>query len=229
MSLFTTHSQPILSHSRVVCRKILILISLCSDDLSVHLRAAQLALLRLYDEVTTPAPYTFPRPPPTVSSSGAREDVIKPLLVVMTAETGVVEKLQALDERHQFEIILSPSAEFTREEQEEYTKLFVPPPETPATSRRWIQATLYDASPGLRLALSRQLISELFVYAKLADAFVVSGNSNLGRLALLLAGEEGAMGYGIHEDARRRVLGGRVRSIDLPYYPTAYRERVFLP
>lgn len=199
------------------------------DDVSVYFRAAQLATARLYDPHFTPPPHTFPLP--TATSP-------KPLLVVMTAESGVLEKLAALDKRGQFEIILSPAmhGEFGAGEEEEFSQLFVPasstfPPAARPTarslsrhpnqavralSRRWEQQALYKASPGLRLALSRQLIAELTVYARLADAFVVSGNSNLGRLALLLAGE-------------RAARGGRVRSIDVPWYPTTYRPAIFPP
>ncbi|EJD50136.1 hypothetical protein AURDEDRAFT_112280 [Auricularia subglabra TFB-10046 SS5] len=187
------------------------------DDVSVYFRAAQLATARLYDSQLSPPPHTFPLP--TASSP-------KPLLVVMTAETGVLEKLAALDKRGQFDMILSPAmdGEFGAGEEEEFSQLFVPqsttsPAARPAAQtldRRWEQQALYKASPGLRLALSRQLIAELTVYAQMADAFVVSGNSNLGRLALLLAGEEAAR-------------SGRVRSIDVPWYPTTYRPAIFPP
>ncbi|EJD50137.1 hypothetical protein AURDEDRAFT_112281 [Auricularia subglabra TFB-10046 SS5] len=229
------------------------------DDLSVYFDACHLALNLLYTPSVSPSPHKF-KPP---AANGT-----KPLLVVMSAEAGIVEKLQALDKKSEFEIILSPSleGELTAAQQEEYTRIFFPPPKTeipsnlttlsasttpavtttpstrttlpstaslpttrPADSnhvtrerqRRWQQGMLYQASHGLRLALTRQLIAELTVYARMTDGFVVSGNSNLGRLAQLLAGEEGAVS--------RNGRAERVRSIDVPFYPTLYRAAIFPP
>lgn len=231
------------------------------DDLSVYFNACQLALKLLYTPSVSPSPHRF-KPP--------AENGSKPLLVVMSAEAGIVEKLEALDKKKQFEIILSPSleGELTAVQEEEYTRIFFPPPKTetstansslsdsttpaptttmtPATltalhsttsiptttpaasshatrehERRWQQGMLYQASRGLRLALTRQLIAELTVYSRMTDGFVVSGNSNLGRLAQLLAGEEGAVS--------RNGRAERVRSIDVPFYPTMYRAAIFPP
>ncbi|KZV96394.1 hypothetical protein EXIGLDRAFT_747650 [Exidia glandulosa HHB12029] len=191
------------------------------DDLSVYFRAAQLALSRLYVKELTPTPF-----PVRTSSSP------KPLLVVMTAETGIVESLIALDTKHEFEIILSPAEELTSKETAEFDRLFGTTHETTPLSvrsrsllsQRWLQKDFLRASPGLRLALTRQLVAELIVYSKYADAFVVSGNSNMGRIALLLAGEEGAMGPSGH-----RATGGRVRSIDVPWFPGVWFMSPFAP
>ncbi|KZV95063.1 hypothetical protein EXIGLDRAFT_821722 [Exidia glandulosa HHB12029] len=179
-----------------------------SDDMNVYFQAIQVAIGRLYEPELTPG--AFPRP-----STGNQ----KPLVVVMTAEPGVTEQLSALDKRNEFDFILTPSSELTPEQQEEYDRVFN---STRAMYRRWDQKDLDNASLNLRLALTRQLIAELTVYSRMADAFVVSGNSNLGRLALTLAGEEGALGL-----PGQRIFGGRVRSIDVPFYPTTWRTSIF--
>lgn len=150
---------------------------------------------------------------------------MKPLLVVMTAESGIVESLIELDTEQEFEIVLSPSEDFTPAEQSEFDRIFRNGTSTTRSLRsRWTQKDFLKASPGLRLALTRQLVAELIVYSKYADAFVVSGNSNMGRLALLIAGEEGAMGPPGH-----RATGGRVRSIDVPWYPGMWFQSPFAP
>ncbi|EJD45610.1 hypothetical protein AURDEDRAFT_165467 [Auricularia subglabra TFB-10046 SS5] len=176
-----------------------------NDDLSVYLQAARLAHARLYDRTLTPNPWT------------ARKDGDpRPLLVVWTAESGVVEKLTALDVKREFDIILTPSAEFTPAQLEEYQRVFNSTG-TPTLARRWEQKELSSASLDLRLAITRQLIAELYVYSRHTDAAIVSGNSNLGRMALLLGGAVGALGYPNHS-----AVGGRIRSIDVPFYPTTW-------
>ncbi|KZV78792.1 hypothetical protein EXIGLDRAFT_783262 [Exidia glandulosa HHB12029] len=182
-----------------------------SDDMNVYFQAIQVAIGRLYEPDLTPG--AFPRP-----TAGSQ----KPLVVVMTAEPGVTEQLSALDKHNEFDFILTPSSELTSEQQEEYDRVFNSTSATHAIHRRWDQKDLEKASLSLRLALTRQLIAELTVYSRLADAFVVSGNSNLGRLALTLAGEEGALGL-----PGQRIFGGRVRSIDVPFYPTTWRTSIF--
>lgn len=177
--------------------------------MSIYYRAVELALARLYEPEFTADP--FPKP--------AGEGLKKPLVVVMTAETGVVESLEALDKDKRFEFLLTPSNEFSVAEQEEFDRVMA---SAPALARRWDQNDLPNASLALRLAITRQLIAELTVYSRHADAFIVSGNSNLGRLALTLSGEEGALGR-----PGQRVLGGRVRSIDVPFYPTTWPRSIF--
>ncbi|KAH7094175.1 hypothetical protein BKA62DRAFT_720962 [Auriculariales sp. MPI-PUGE-AT-0066] len=158
-----------------------------------------------------------------------------------------------------FDVVQSPSFELSLEHESEYIKMFGAinsvvyrptdvEPSAPlpvaaehsansssahALESRWSQEQQSKLSLGLRLALSRQLIAELTVYSRMADAFVVSGNSNLGRLALLLGGVEGAIGYGVKEDLlgdhspmqlARRTIGGRIRSVDVPWFATSYRK-----
>ncbi|KZV80890.1 hypothetical protein EXIGLDRAFT_780389 [Exidia glandulosa HHB12029] len=181
------------------------------DDLAVYFHAAQLALARLYSPHLTSRPF--------LPNTGLR-----PLLIVMTAESGIVEKLVELDTQQEFEIVLRPSEDFSPDELSEYNRVLRPNTTSTTSSlqRRWLQQDFLKASPALRQALTRQLVAELIVYSKYADAFVVSGNSNMGRLALLIAGEEGAMGPPGH-----RATGGRVRSIDVPWYPGMWFESPF--
>ncbi|EJD37837.1 hypothetical protein AURDEDRAFT_173112 [Auricularia subglabra TFB-10046 SS5] len=192
------------------------------DDLSVYFHAAKLAVARLYDKAFTDKP--FP--------ARTRFDP-KPLLVIMTAETGLVEKLTELDTNHEFEIVLSPSEELSKDEKAEYDRLYGPSHarrglaaasghSSPRTMRRWTQSDFLRASHELRLALTRQLVAELTVYSRYADAFVVTGNSNLGRLAQVIAGAEASLGT-----PARRAVGGRVRSIDVPFYPTMQFAQLF--
>lgn len=173
-----------------------------SGDLTPYFHAIELAYNRLFDTDVTPHPF-----PPGV----------RPLVVVMSAEAGLTDRLRALDDAGAYEFILSPAnADFTPDEQAEYDRILG------AARGSWSQALLRRASPALRKALTRQLVAELTVYSRYADAFVVSGNSNLGRLALALAGEEGAMGMpGKHR------FGGRVRSIDVPFFPTMRLESIY--
>ncbi|EJD45878.1 hypothetical protein AURDEDRAFT_124352 [Auricularia subglabra TFB-10046 SS5] len=178
-------------------------------DMQVYFDAAQEAAARLYDPVLA----THPFPAPV-------DNATRPLLVVMTAEAGVLEAISALDVRGAFEIVASPVDHlFSPSERAEYGRLFSAPS---SNGSSWRQENLADASQDLRLAITRSLIVELTVYSRHADAFVVSGNSNLGRLALVLSGEEGALG-----PPGLREFGGRVRSLDVPYYPTAFRKYSF--
>ncbi|KZV89492.1 hypothetical protein EXIGLDRAFT_771683 [Exidia glandulosa HHB12029] len=147
-----------------------------------------------------------------------RKGFARPMLSSSARSPSRPSMTGALDKRNDFDFILTPSSELTIEQQEEYDRVF----NSASVTRRWNQKDLDNASLSLRLALTRQLIAELTVYSRLADAFVVSGNSNLGRLALTLAGEEGALGL-----PGQRIFGGRVRSIDVPFYPTTWRTSIF--
>ncbi|KAH7087281.1 hypothetical protein BKA62DRAFT_627755 [Auriculariales sp. MPI-PUGE-AT-0066] len=221
------------------------------DDLDAYYEACRLALIRLA------TPHYPPIIPPNVSSTRVEAPATRrqrPLLVVMSAEAEVLDRIRALDAAATgmftgetggvFDVVQSPSFELSPEHEREYVKMFgaingkVYRPSDPEPSElvptaeatishgmrhtlesRWSQNQLKKVSLGLRLALSRQLIAELTVYSRMAGAFVVSGNSNLGRLALLLGGVEGSLGYGVSEDL--------IRSVDVPWFPTAYRKGIF--
>ncbi|GAA5942177.1 uncharacterized protein JCM15063_002031 [Sporobolomyces koalae] len=70
----------------------------------------------------------------------------------------------------------------------------------------------------LQIELTRYFVRDLTTLSKFADAFVVSGTSPTGVLSILLGGEEGAIGP---RDFEGGSFGGRVRSIDGHWIPTA--------
>lgn len=93
--------------------------------------------------------------------------------------------------------------------------------------------------PGLRLALARYYVRDLTVLALYSDAFIVSGTSQTGQLACLIAGTSPFFRALVRvkpdtphcrylgEDAvvgprgiNGRGLGGRVRSFDEPWRPS---------
>lgn len=117
--------------------------------------------------------------------------------------------------------------------------------------REWDQQVWnQDVPRELRVLLTRYFLRDLIVLSQHADAFVVSGSSlassprpdsrsfgtltsgcgfpigasPTGRLALLLSGEDGAIGP---RDLNGGSYGGRVRSIDGFWVPTARASSVF--
>ncbi|GAA6051715.1 hypothetical protein JCM3770_002697 [Rhodotorula araucariae] len=84
--------------------------------------------------------------------------------------------------------------------------------------RDWDQAVWNtDVPRALKVLLTRYFVRDLTTLALYADAFVVSAASPTGRLALLLSGEEGAVGP---RDFNGGSFGGRVRSVDAWWSPT---------
>ncbi|GAA5865953.1 hypothetical protein JCM1840_003356 [Sporobolomyces johnsonii] len=78
-----------------------------------------------------------------------------------------------------------------------------------------------------RVAHTQAFVRDLTLLAASAegvDAMVVSGASNIGRLAMLIGGKDAVIGP---RDARGRSLGGRIRSVDAHFYPTAYSSAVY--
>ncbi|BGP55564.1 hypothetical protein JCM8202v2_003169 [Rhodotorula sphaerocarpa] len=91
--------------------------------------------------------------------------------------------------------------------------------------REWDQQVWnQDVPRELRVLLTRYFLRDLIVLSQHADAFVVSGASPTGRLAMLLSGEDGAIGP---RDLNGGSYGGRVRSIDGFWVPTARASSVF--
>ncbi|GAA6025320.1 hypothetical protein JCM10207_006244 [Rhodosporidiobolus poonsookiae] len=83
----------------------------------------------------------------------------------------------------------------------------------------------FNALPLLeRVVHTQAFVRDLTVMAREADAAVVSGSSNIGRLAMLIAGKDAVIGL---RDPDGRSLGGRVRSVDAHFYPTAYSSAVY--
>ncbi|BGP35676.1 hypothetical protein JCM10296v2_007528 [Rhodotorula toruloides] len=88
----------------------------------------------------------------------------------------------------------------------------------------------FNALPLLsRVAHTQAFVRDLTLLAQAeeggVDAAVVSGASNVGRLAMLIAGEEAVLGPSDPETGR--PLGGRIRSVDAHFYPTAYSSAVY--
>lgn len=73
------------------------------------------------------------------------------------------------------------------------------------------QRTFNELPQSLRTTLARFYVRDLTVLSLYADAFIVSGKSNTGQLAMVIAGEDAVIGF--------RGLGGRIRSVDLPWSP----------
>ncbi|GAA5935417.1 hypothetical protein JCM3775_006268 [Rhodotorula graminis] len=88
----------------------------------------------------------------------------------------------------------------------------------------WDQKRWNDEVPrGLKVLLARHFARDLTTLSLYADAFIVSAASPTGRLALLLSGEEGAVGP---RDFHGGSFGGRVRSVDAWWSPTARVQAV---
>ncbi|BGP66236.1 hypothetical protein NBRC10512v2_007644 [Rhodotorula toruloides] len=89
----------------------------------------------------------------------------------------------------------------------------------------------FNALPLLsRIAHTQAFVRDLTLLARSGeeegvDAAVVSGASNVGRLAMLIAGREAVMGP--RDEQTGRPLGGRIRSVDAHFYPTAYSSAVY--
>ncbi|BGP11686.1 hypothetical protein JCM10049v2_007606 [Rhodotorula toruloides] len=90
----------------------------------------------------------------------------------------------------------------------------------------------FNALPLLsRVAHTQAFVRDLTLLARSGeeeegvDAAVVSGASNVGRLAMLIAGKEAVMGP--RDEQTGRPLGGRIRSVDAHFYPTAYSSAVY--
>ncbi|BGP74099.1 hypothetical protein NBRC10513v2_007531 [Rhodotorula toruloides] len=88
----------------------------------------------------------------------------------------------------------------------------------------------FNALPLLsRVAHTQAFVRDLTLLAQEeggVDAAVVSGASNVGRLAMLIAGKDAVLGP---RDAQTgRPLGGRIRSVDAHFYPTAYSSAVYI-
>ncbi|KDE09361.1 hypothetical protein MVLG_00675 [Microbotryum lychnidis-dioicae p1A1 Lamole] len=83
----------------------------------------------------------------------------------------------------------------------------------------------FNRLPMLERVLHTQtFIRDLTLFSRDADAFIVSGSSNIGRLAMLIGGYEATIGP---KDEKGRSLGGRIRSIDAHWFPTAYSEALY--
>ncbi|GAA5918547.1 hypothetical protein JCM6882_009764 [Rhodosporidiobolus microsporus] len=93
-----------------------------------------------------------------------------------------------------------------------------------SSSGGYVQAS-FNALPLLeRVVHTQAFVRDLTIIAREVDAAVVSGASNVGRLAMLIAGKDAVTGP---TDENGRLLGGRIRSVDAHFYPTAYSSAVY--
>ncbi|GAA5886072.1 hypothetical protein JCM6882_004253 [Rhodosporidiobolus microsporus] len=103
----------------------------------------------------------------------------------------------------------------------------IPPPvgEAAKILSEWDQGVWNAELPrGLRVLLARYFVRDLTTLSLYSDAFVVSGASPTGRLALLLSGEDGAIGP---RDFHGGSFGGHVRSVDGWWIPTSKVEALW--
>ncbi|GAA5988488.1 hypothetical protein JCM11641_007168 [Rhodosporidiobolus odoratus] len=97
-------------------------------------------------------------------------------------------------------------------------------PEPTNLSAGYTQAA-FNALPLLeRVVHTQAFVRDLTIIAREVDAAVVSGASNVGRLAMLIAGKDAVTGP---VDTDGHALGGRIRSVDAHFYPTAYSSAVY--
>ncbi|KAI5480768.1 hypothetical protein MNV49_007174 [Pseudohyphozyma bogoriensis] len=90
--------------------------------------------------------------------------------------------------------------------------------------KTWNQAVFNALPHSLRVHLTRYFLRDLITLSLYADAFVVSGASHVGRLAMLIGAEDAVAGP---RDISGKGLGGRIRSVDTPWYPTSSPEALF--
>ncbi|GAA5833651.1 hypothetical protein JCM11251_003194 [Rhodosporidiobolus azoricus] len=99
-----------------------------------------------------------------------------------------------------------------------------PPPPAADLSTGYLQSA-FNALPLLeRVVHTQAFVRDLTIIAREVDAAVVSGASNVGRLGMLIAGKEAVTGPSSPEG---HSLGGRIRSVDAHFYPTAYSSAVY--
>ncbi|GAA6009432.1 uncharacterized protein JCM10292_004290 [Rhodotorula paludigena] len=98
------------------------------------------------------------------------------------------------------------------------------PPSPPDLRKGYTQAA-FNALPLLeRIVHTQAFVRDVTLLAREVDAAVVSGASNVGRLAMLIAGKEAVTGP---KDEFGVALGGRIRSVDAHFYPTAYATAIY--
>ncbi|GAA5912965.1 uncharacterized protein JCM6883_006272 [Sporobolomyces salmoneus] len=89
----------------------------------------------------------------------------------------------------------------------------------------YTQSTFNSKSLEERVEHTRAFVRDLaLLTSESVDALVVSGASNIGRLAMLIGGSDAVVGP---RDSLGRALGGKIRSIDAHWYPTSYPSSVY--
>ncbi|GAA5964568.1 hypothetical protein JCM21900_001901 [Sporobolomyces salmonicolor] len=169
-----------------------------------------------------------------------------PTLLVMTAELSVSALLAEIRLAQPFRIVQTPPphmiSEGTGQEQAQahgegqgsgpkaYTSGAAAPAPSPTDLAAGYTQSAFNALPlAERVAHTQAFVRDLTLLAFTSagegvDAMVVSGASNIGRLAMLIGGKDAATGP---RDVQGRSLGGRIRSVDAHFYPTAYSSAVY--
>lgn len=196
-----------------------------AGDLEVVYEGAANALRRLtHSSITSPG-YSRSRPnifPPTAT----------PTLVALTNNETLFSVFTSKSSLSEYNIVRTSPPPFDELRQfNEILRLEVTPDLQPPKGnankllREWDQQIWNEDVPReLKVLLTRYFVRDLIVMAQHADAFVVSGASPTGRLAILLSGEDGAIGP---RDLNGGSFGGRVRSVDGWWSPTARAGSVF--
>lgn len=194
-------------------------------DLAVVLEGAADAARRLTHSSVQAPGYSRTRPNLFPSTS-------TPTLVALTSNETLFSLLTSSAPADQFNVVRTSPAPYDELRpfndilRLEVTADLLPPKGHAASIlREWDQKIWNSDVPReLQILLTRYFVRDLIVLSQHADAFVVSGASPTGRLALLLAGEDGAVGP---RDLNGGSYGGRVRSVDGYWVPTARAQSVF--
>ncbi|GAA6013914.1 hypothetical protein JCM11491_000471 [Sporobolomyces phaffii] len=214
-------------------------------NLTVYLEAAHDAHRRLVSKEA---------PPLSANSAAVSRfsTHARPTLLLMTAEPGIAEQLASLPLAKPFDIVETPAAlgpalngdtggsERLKAVDSErgktggsgggpkaYAGGAVPIQAQNSTDLRdgYSQSTFNSRPLEERVEHTQAFVRDLALLTSIeVDALVVSGASNIGRLAMLIGGPQAVIGP---RDDNGQSLGGRIRSIDAHYYPTSYPASVY--
>ncbi|GAA6024102.1 hypothetical protein JCM8202_004253 [Rhodotorula sphaerocarpa] len=221
-------------------------------NLSVYLQAAHEAYRRLipsrYPPLQADLPRYSPHAAPTLLLITAEPDIsvrlsahnlLAPFRLVQTPDPDVGaggldeetrERLRAADVGRAGAGKSGPKAYASaavveKEEEDQQRRRRVRRSEEVPSLRAGYSQAAFNALPVLeRVVHTQAFVRDLTLLAREADAAVVSGASNIGRLAMLLAGRDAVVGP---RDDLSHSLGGRIRSVDAHWYPTAYADAVY--
>lgn len=161
----------------------------------------------------------YTRNHPTLFPLGSR-----PTLLVMTAENSIMTSLTENPFATPFDVqrTSKPPLDSLRQ-WDDLFKLDSRGELTPASiiigsSGIYSQSQFNKLPLSLRIHLTRFFLRDLTVLSLYADAFVVTGSSNVGRLACLIGGEDAVVG----PRSLTGSFGGRIRSVDTLWHPSPF-------
>ncbi|KAM0753097.1 hypothetical protein T439DRAFT_286646 [Meredithblackwellia eburnea MCA 4105] len=196
-------------------------------NLSLILDGANDAVRRL--SKSSRAEPSYSRTNPTLFPAG-----VQPTLLVMSAEAVVVPSLESrsdISDVFKIQRTSPPSTETLRPwsdllDLELSGAELSRKKDSPGSILFKFNQKLFNSLPrSLRVHLTRYFLRDLTTLALHADAFLLTGSSNVGRLACLVAGDSAVVGP--RDFATGHGLGGRVRSLDGPWYPTSKASALF--